>query len=288
MKIKCEYCNNYIDESEEKCPSCGAPNKNFRRAAIGVPTTIEELKQWYSDHNLPPSEVTRFFIGEDYKSPKAFGIYKDSNTGKFIVYKNKDTGERAIRYEGNDEKYAVNELYMKLKTEIVNQKSINVSRMHTSGIRPRNKNSDFIGGFVLLMFIVLFFCFIYFTYTSATNRASKGYYHIDEQDYYYGGGHWFVYKDEDWVSTSKPEYSGSIKDYYNGDYYDSDSDYSDIRDSSVYDYDWDRSYSGSSSSGSSSWDSSSSSSSHDDWDWDSSWDSDDSWDSGSSDWGSDW
>ncbi|MBR5369991.1 MAG: hypothetical protein IK137_01660, partial [Bacilli bacterium] len=77
MKIKCEYCNNYIDDSEEKCPSCGSPNRYYNRVANQVPTTIEELEKWYKDHNLPPYETTRFFIGIDYKDPKAFGIYKD-------------------------------------------------------------------------------------------------------------------------------------------------------------------------------------------------------------------
>ena len=123
MKVKCEYCNGYIDESEEKCPTCGAPNKNFKRVANHTPTTIQELAQWYEDHDLPPYEVTRFFIGINNTEAKAFGIYKDESTGKFVVYKNKDTGERKIRYEGKDEKYAVNELYMKLKEEILNQKN---------------------------------------------------------------------------------------------------------------------------------------------------------------------
>ena len=58
-------------------------------------------------------------------------------------------------------------------------------------------------------------------------------------------------------------------------------DYTDIRDSSVYDSDWDNT-------SSSSWESSSSSSSSDDWDSDSDWGSSDSWDSGGTDWGSDW
>ena len=38
------------------------------------PKTIEELKQWYIDRNLPAERVTRFFIGKDYKGSKAFGI----------------------------------------------------------------------------------------------------------------------------------------------------------------------------------------------------------------------
>ena len=96
MKVRCEYCNNLIDDGEEKCPGCGAINKNYNRVAIGVP------EQWYKDRGLPDYETTRFFIGINYEKPKAFGIYKDDNTGKFVVYKNKDTGERVIRYEGTD------------------------------------------------------------------------------------------------------------------------------------------------------------------------------------------
>ena len=60
MKIRCEYCNSYIDESEEKCPSCGSPNKDFKRVGNQVPTTIQELEEWYQAHNLPPYETTRF------------------------------------------------------------------------------------------------------------------------------------------------------------------------------------------------------------------------------------
>ena len=70
--------------------------------------TIAELQQWYQDRHLPPYETTRFFIGINYKKPKAFGIYQDGD--QFIVYKNKANGERAIRYQGTDEAYAVNEL----------------------------------------------------------------------------------------------------------------------------------------------------------------------------------
>ncbi len=88
------------------------------------PITIEELQEWYKARNLPPYETTRFFIGIDHKGPRAFGIYKDDN-GDFIVYKNKENGQRAIRYQGSDEEYAVNELYQKLKEEIIHQKAVN-------------------------------------------------------------------------------------------------------------------------------------------------------------------
>jgi hypothetical protein len=270
MKIKCEYCNSYIDESEEKCPTCGAPNKDFKRVANQVPTTIEELEVWYKDHNLPPYETTRFFIGIDYKEPKAFGIYKDDKTGKFVVYKNKDTGERKIRYEGKDEKYAVNELYTKLKEEILNQKSLNSNRSTPRGrTLPKSALIAIIAAFVAPIVIELFVVGLFFILPKG---PSRGYYNINGQEYYYVRGNWYVYNN-DWIYTSQPDYSGDINDYYDGYSYSSSDSYTDITNSSVYDE---------------SWESSSDSSSSDDWDSDSSWDSSDSWDSGGTDWGSDW
>lgn len=123
MEIKCEYCGSIIKETDEKCPYCGATNQAVKRTADHTPKTIEELQQWYQARNLPPYEVTRFFIGINYTQPKAFGIYREGQN--VIVYKNKANGERAIRYQGTDEAYAVNELYLKLKEEILNQKEHN-------------------------------------------------------------------------------------------------------------------------------------------------------------------
>ena len=76
---------------------------------VDIPGSIEELKLWYEYQNLPPQSVTRFFIGENYTQPKAFGIYQEGEN--FIVYKNKADGSRAIRYNGKNESYAVNELF---------------------------------------------------------------------------------------------------------------------------------------------------------------------------------
>jgi len=142
MKVKCNFCGNMINDTLDKCPDCGAPNEHVKRVAGGTPKTIEELKTWYAEKGLPPAKTTRFFIGEDYKGARAFGIYHDESTGNFVVYKNKDTGERAVRYEGTDEAYAVNELYQRLKQEILEQKKNSNNKKNTTVRRALATGKD--------------------------------------------------------------------------------------------------------------------------------------------------
>ena len=69
------------------------------------------MKVRYRKRNLPAPEVTRFFIGVDYKKPKAFGIYKDENgeltEGNTVVQKiwTKPNGSIFYKTNGNDIKY---------------------------------------------------------------------------------------------------------------------------------------------------------------------------------------
>lgn len=140
MKIFCEYCGNPMQDTDEKCPSCGGINSHLKRTSDGTPKTIQELKDWYAARNLPDEKITRFFIGKDIKEPKAFGIYEES-PGYFVVYKNKASGERAIRYQGTDEAYAVNEIYLKLKSEILNQKSRNINSKSGASHSGKKQNS---------------------------------------------------------------------------------------------------------------------------------------------------
>lgn len=126
MQVKCDYCGSWMEDTQEFCPNCSAANANLARVAVTTPKTIAQLIDWYKARNLPPFETTRFFIGENYKGAKAFGIYEEN--GEFIVYKNKADGSRAVRYRGTDEAYAVNEIYLRLKEEILNQKNVNQQR----------------------------------------------------------------------------------------------------------------------------------------------------------------
>lgn len=289
MKIKCNYCECYLNDYDERCPNCGATNDNFKRTANEQPTTIEELKQWYVSHNLPPENVTRFYIGKNVQYAKAFGIYKDES-GKCIVYKNKGTGERAVRYEGYDEAFAVNELYQKLKETVAIQKAGNAGNAGHAGNygsrpgnyggrppvrkRPRRK-SDVIGLFVFMSVVVMLILFAIILGPSQDN----GYYYYDDTYYYYLDGDYYYYDDYDeaWYRYNRgtPWGDADYSEYYmNGYYYQYGVD--DFTSTYYYEDWYDNQYTSDYDSGSS-WDS--------DWDSDSSWDSSDSWDS---DWGSDW
>ena len=227
MKIQCSYCGNMINDTDEKCPNCGAPNVNVKRTYSGQPQTIEALKQWYSDRGLPPYETTRFFIGQDYRKPRAFGIYKDEKSGNFIVYKNKDNGQRAVRYEGTDEAYAVNELFQRLKQEIIEQKRNNLNNNNASsntrsfgGENSSKSNSSklgktlitFFAGIFILIAAVIPFVKNLVTEVSDGLGPNKGYYDYCGDIYYYSyedynGNYWFKF------DSGSKEWSASVSNY---------------------------------------------------------------------------
>ena len=214
MKIKCEFCGSMMNDTVEACPNCGAPNPNVRRSSGDQPLTIEQLKQWYESKGLPPYTVTRFFIGENYTEPRAFGIYYEEETGNYIVYKNKASGERAVRYRGTDEAYAVNELFQRLKQEITQQKMNSVKKgtaSPASAGASGKKTSGCLGNLAALALLVVggFAALIAFILVLGTflsrNDPSGGYYFYDDTSYYYstrsyGDLNWFYYDDaqDDW------------------------------------------------------------------------------------------
>ena len=263
MQIKCNYCGALIDDASETCPKCGAPLSGEHRTAKEQPKTIEELKEWYVAHHLPPEEITRFFIGKNITEPKAFGIYRDGN-GDFVVYKNKSTGERAVRYKGSDERYAVNELYQRLKAEIADQKGNRPGNQQpvVDNTKKKKKKKG-----CLIAIIIL--CIIGILGAIFDKTPPNGYYHYNGAQYYHQGSSWYYYDKEkdDWFpSTEEIDIDKkNAKDFQADQHYGKDFE-------------------------SSSWyDSGSHSDDNDSWDSDSDWDSgSDSWDSGSTDWDSDW
>lgn len=281
MQSVCEYCGAYVSEEEEFCNQCGAVNPNFKRSIDGTPKTIEELKAWYKSKNLPPQETTRFFIGENYEGARAFGIYEEN--GEYIVYKNKDDGSRAVRYKGRDQAYAVNEIYLKLKSEILNQKAHNINSKKNGEPKKMSKLEDLfysIVGVVLIVAVVggviaTVVSFCAGIINSIRDIPYAGNYYAYDNDVYYCDSYvddsWYVYDyyDQDYYPVSIPQQMyDDIQSYKFSSDETWDSNIEKFEDTQMGQY----------------VESLHESSSDSDY----SWDSSDSWDSDSTDWGSDW
>ena len=122
---KCPFCGAVVTSDQKNCPDCGGENPNYSEdqpRQIIRPKTLSELKEYCAERGMPLLRM-RFFIGVNIQEPRAFGIYQEG--GRFIVYKNKSDGSRAVRYNGPDEAYAVNEIYTKL-----------IEECHNRGINP--------------------------------------------------------------------------------------------------------------------------------------------------------
>ncbi len=314
---KCRFCGSVVRSDQVACPNCGAANELYvvdSPRTIFQPKTIEELQEYCAERGMPLLRM-RFFIGEDFREAKAYGIYRHG--ADVVVYKNKADGSRAIRYEGPDEEYAVKEIYNKLMEECHKRgiypdgrKAVQPNRavgsssgrsgrsrpasQGTAGRKPSSAGksggpdlSGCLSGLIFSpwkLFIVLVLLALL---ANGFGSSDDGYYRLnnDNRTYYnYGSDWYYTYNDRDddtWYETSRPPVD-NYSDYRLGEDWDSDWGISDFRDSPA----WESQYG---SSGSSyDWDD------DDDWDWDDdddwSWDDDDDWgwDSWDSDWGSDW
>lgn len=232
-----------------------------------IPKTIEELKQWANDKNLPLFEM-RTFIGENINEPKVYGIYKDDISGDFIVYKNKADGKRAIRYQGKDEAYAVKQLYEKMRQRLKNQSGYHKSvSVEVKGNGIKWSKLIIIAATIITLTAGGLIFMVSKTISDRKNTPHTGYYHHDDDYYYYYHNTWYIWDDSDWgyAYSDYDWMKDDYKDYYIGNSYDNNTCYDDFTDSSYYDYESD-----------------------DDWDSDYSWDDDSSWDSSFDDWDSDW
>ena len=265
---KCPYCGSALSSDQQICPNCGAANENYvaeTPRTVFLPKTIEELKEYCAERGMPLLRM-RFFIGEDYRPPKAFGIYRDGDN--VVVYKNKADGTRAIRYRGPDEAHAVNEIFQKLLEEC-----------HNRGIYPDGKPTTRSGGSAsarkakrnnakdILLFVLAWFVFLGLVFgVRSCGHKNDGYYSNGNGTvyYHYGSDWYYTYDDNSygyWYEASSfPE--DNYSDYSLGDSWSSDWGVSNFKTSSTWE--------------SIQEDNSSSSSDYD------------SWDSGDTDWDSDW
>ena len=294
---KCAYCGGTVRSDEKNCPHCGAANSHYTvdtPRQIIHPKTIDELKEYCAERGMPLLRM-RFFVGVDFKEPKAFGIFRERN--EFVVYKNKADGTRVIRYRGPDEQYAVNELYQKLLSEC-HQRGIypdgrppemtyTDSELHgtpnttdTDDYDPKIDPKRFRGpgmsrmrelflkivgfGIVGILIALMLIC-------SQQAHKNDGYYRFDSDSdtyWYLYGNNWY-YSDSDSNEWLKGDPGvDDYTDYRWGTDFDSDWGITDFKDSDIYHS------SGSDSGSSGGYDSGSSG--YDGWnsgdtDWDSSW-----------------
>ena len=151
--------------------------------------SVQELIERTKDM---PLERMRFFIGEDRREARCFGIYQDAESGNWVVYKNKSDGSRAVRYHGPDEAYAAQELWAKINSEIELRRAKQPPRRKkTRGevIRERVRN------IALALLIAVGLVIVVRWYIRQPNR---GYYLIDDGVYYYQDISWYYYDDGDW------------------------------------------------------------------------------------------
>ncbi len=296
---QCPGCGAPLEAGWTHCAQCGlelkAPVESFsvfqetpQPQPITHPKTIEELGQYCAERGMP-LEKMRFFIGRDYRQARAFGIYRDGD--RFVVYKNKADGSRAVRYQGPDEAYAVNELFQKLLSECHNRgiypenfgkpggmRNRGASNAGTNGpsrasFRSRGKrklNSK--TGYMILLIIAAVMLIVGAIVSTTGNRT--GYYRgaSPSDIYYYRGGDWYGYRDYgdhgDWYWIGRlfsvqtdylgPGYDSSwgTSDFFTTDYYEQ------IREKEVREAEERRNN-----------------------DWDDDWDD---WDDWGTDWDSDW
>ncbi len=281
----CNHCGKPLPDDAAVCPYCGeALTENIRLTKI--PETIEELQAFCAAHKMP-LDAMRFFIGEDFRGARAFGIFKRED-GTCVVYKNKADGSRAVRYEGPDEKHAVREIYEKIKSETDLRRGVSAASAPARGAgapadddEPMKPWQIAAGGLLVFWKPIVIVLAAVLLFRWIGNTPDRGYYRYRDDTYYYQNHGWYLYNalSNDWEQTyDVPEaLEKDYDDYYQSETYDSGYALSDFTDSGYYEED----------TGFFS-DLFDSDSSYDDYDWDSGDDSWSGWDSSDTDWDSDW
>ena len=271
MARYCEYCGSSLGPDDRICPGCGAPVPSAGASAPeaerhGIPRTIEELKAFCREHNMPLAQM-RFFIGQDYPNARAFGIFQDYD-GNYVVYKNKADGSRSIRYQGPDEAYAVREIYLKLRDETAKRRNGSGYTQPVRSFAADGKKRASLFSPIVLVIVVAALA-VSMLLPSRSKKPYNGYYLYDDSYYYYQNDDWYYYSTAmlDWVDIGvvDSELEEHYGDYYSSSYYHEDYGIGSFSDSPYYD--------------------SSSDTEDDSEDWDYDYDS---WDAGDTDWNSDW
>ena len=154
-----------------------------------------------------PLEKMRFFIGEDRQEPRCFGIYHDDALDRWVVYKNKSDGSRAVRYSGPDEAYAAQELWAKIQSEI--------DLRRPKPLTPAQKRAKRRSRIIAIIAAIALAAGITAFIAHEIRQPSRGYYRVNDGLYYHQNSDWYYYDDGDWTYYDAPE----DEDWYGDGYY---------------------------------------------------------------------
>lgn len=282
MKIKCDFCDGLYEDTEQFCPSCGAVNPILKNKvdlnapqctakSDQIPQTIEELVEFCASKQLPLNDM-RFYLGVDFKEPRAFGIFKDTD-GNFVVYKNKADGTRAERYRGPDEAFAVKELYDKMKSEVDlrrnkygSSKKTGTSAYVRTGVKTKSGILGKIASSAICAGVIAVILGISIHVSIKT--PNRGYYKYNDTYYYcQSNDDWYYYDPFDavWLFADSidSELYDNYSNYYENSYYSDGYGITDFSNTQYY----------------------SEPSNNDD---NNDWDYGGNWDAGDTDWDTDW
>ena len=174
-----------------------------------------------------PLEKMRFFINEDKKEARCFGIYQEPDTGYWVVYKNKADGSRAVRYSGPDEGYAAQEIWAKINSEIELRRA-KYSR------KKKSRGEIIFERITALVLAAAVAAGLFFLVRWISRSPSRGYYLIQDVLYYYQDDDWYYYADDAWAPYDDPGGYDWYHDNYCGAQYDGFEDAEDAFEYSDY------------------------------------------------------
>ena len=146
-KIICLSCGAWMEDTHDKCQSCGATNPNKKVKDDSIPKNMVELKSWY-DKNITTSGGRYCVFGEESNKPNAVGIVRKNN--KFLVYQNNFGGATTAMYEGDDEEHAVEVVYLELLKKLSESKEV-----YNSIVQTQIQHNETLGMVTLLVFLIL-------------------------------------------------------------------------------------------------------------------------------------
>ena len=125
-KVRCQYCDELIDDTSAFCPHCNAANKDHKRFLKDIPKDITSLSQWVKNQKLPENSTMSFIVGPPSSRKNSYVLNKD---GKNInIYYVDREGKKQMKYHGADEEYACGLFYQMVRDESI-KATINATQL---------------------------------------------------------------------------------------------------------------------------------------------------------------